>query len=144
MACLTNICLETIGLGLRAYNFGFQENSVINAGFGSTYTASSYAYLFNGKVWLLADLVKCGFQNGPTLFNACGTFTWSAQKQGGPVKTLTVGKTWKNCGVNRGFYNLWVTWTPNACAKGVKKTYYGRTLTGVDATQSYPANLWIS
>jgi hypothetical protein len=148
MACLTLQCLETIGLGIKTPIFYFSESATVGSEFASTYHSASQAKFFDGKLWKIGDLAsKCSFGNGPQIFNGCGTLTWTVKKQttggGQGNKTITAGKTWKQCGLTKGYYIIWVIWSPNTCAKNMTTVWLGKKLKGVDATESYPVSLVI-
>jgi hypothetical protein len=142
MACLTTSCWNTIGLGVKTAGLGGRENDKIGNQYGSTYSSSSQCFFTNGRFLPISLLTLpvnrggCGAAFGPQIFNGVGTLTWKAIKQqwGSQVeKTIIPGKTWKQCGITRGIWTIYVTWTPNACAKSKRFI----------TTKSYAYPCWI-
>lgn len=141
MACLTYTCWNTIGLAARGVVVN--RNSKVGNNFSPTLSKTSNAYFFNGR-WLSLSLLTarprnggCGASFGPQIFNSAGTITYKVITGFGfrPREvTLSPNKTWSQCGVGRGIWNMYAVWTPNRCAK--RK--------GFVATKSYPVQIWVS
>lgn len=142
MACLTYTCWNTLGLVTKLPVNGLigRENQKIGNGYSSTYSSSSLCTFVNGprlSLSLLTGSVNrggCGASFGPQIFNGAGTLTWKAiSTLNRSEKTIIPGKTWKQCGITKGIWTVYVTWTPTTCAKNK----------GFIATKSYATPAWI-